>query len=84
MNKDVLKKVFSQILKEKRSEHNYSIAKASELCCISDRAFSNLERANSLPNLETLINLSITFNISLDDYIQKLIQSGYKPTNQIK
>lgn len=82
MQKNLLNQMFSQILMDKRTELKISKAKMSEICCISDREYSDLEKGICLPRFETLVNMLINLNIDFNEYIKIITDMGYQPTDK--
>lgn len=81
---DILKKSFSSILKEKRAEHNYTVAKAAEKCCITNKQYYNLEHGLSLPEFPTLVNIIMTFEIDFNQFIALISEQGYTALDKEK
>ena len=78
MKKNLLKQHLSQILRDKKAELKCSQAKMAELCCISDREYSDLENDKALPQFQTLVNMLINLNLDFNKYIETIVDMGYK------
>ncbi|MDO4301738.1 MAG: helix-turn-helix transcriptional regulator [Clostridia bacterium] len=74
---NLLKQSFSQILCAKREELNYSQEEMAEKCCISTRQYLNLEHGLNLPTFQTLVNISIVFEVNFDIFLSLIIEQGY-------
>ncbi len=53
-----------------RKEHNITQEGLAEICSVTRQTISNWENGKSYPDLETLVLLSDTFNVSLDEMLK--------------
>lgn len=60
---------FDNIIKSLRKKENITQEEFANKLSITRQAVSNWENGRNLPDIEMLINISKTFNISLDDLI---------------
>lgn len=58
--------IFSERLKQLKSENNATQKEIAKAANISDRAYRNLESGVSIPNMDTLILLADFYQVSLD------------------
>jgi len=72
---------FHRVLKEKRKEFGLTQEELAEKLQVSRSAISNWEIGRNYPDIQTLISLAKTFNVSLD-YL--LICSQVLPTNSVE
>ena len=79
---ELLQKHFTQTLKAKRAELEYTQEKMAEKIDISWKQYSNLERGKNLPNLKTFLNIAIKTNIDLNKFVELLIEKGYTVTDE--
>ena len=82
MQENLLNQTFSQILMDKRTELKLTNAKMSEICCISNREYSDLEKGVCLPQFKTLVNMLINLNIDFNEYIKTITDMGYQPIDK--
>lgn len=61
---------FHKILKEERKKHNLSQEELANLLTISRQSISKWEREKGYPTIETLIQLSDIFNITIDELLK--------------
>lgn len=59
----------SQILKEKRAEHQLTQEQLAEKVFVSKKTISNWETGKTIPDIESLIRLSNLFDLSLDNLL---------------
>ena len=55
---------------EIRKEHNLTQEGLAEICCVTRQTISNWETGKSYPDLEALVLISETFNVSLDTMLK--------------
>ncbi len=55
---------------EIRKEYSITQEALAEICCVTRQTISNWENGKSYPDLETLVLLSDTFDVSLDDLLK--------------
>jgi len=74
---------FPQKLKEERLKHEMSQQQLGELLSISRQSISKWERGEGYPSIESLIQLSEIFNITIDELLkgdahlkEKIIEDG--------
>ena len=61
-----------------RVKNNCTQDEFSELIALSPRAYEDLELGKSLPQFQTLINLSIAGGLDLNLLVEEIEQSGYE------
>lgn len=61
-----MRKKFNERLKELREDNDYTQTKVAKDLNIDQRSISFYEKGKFEPNIETLINFSIYFNVSVD------------------
>lgn len=74
--------VFGKEVKEKRQKLGYTQEAFSEKINIGTEFMSRIERGIGVPSFETLIKLSKTLNISLDDLINEKSEKNAKIKNK--
>ena len=74
----VLTDCSSKILYETRIKNDCTQHEFSELIAISPRAYENLELGKSLPQFQTLVNLSIAGGLDLNSLVNEIRDKGYK------
>ncbi len=74
--------VFGKKVKEERQKLGYTQEEFSEKIDIGTEFMSRIERGIGVPSFETLIKLSKTLNISLDELINADFDEKSKSTNK--
>ncbi len=67
---------FSENLKKLRNENNLSQENLAEILNVTRQAISKWESSNNYPELETLLLISKTFNITLDSLLNNEINNN--------
>ena len=68
---------FGDNIKKVRTERNLTQQQMADKLLVSRQAVSNWENDRNLPDIEMLINIALTFEVSLDE----LILGGHKMNN---
>lgn len=71
--------IFSERLKQLKSENNATQKEIAKATNISDRAYRNLESGMSIPNMDTLILLADFYQVSLDYLTCRTDDPTFKP-----
>lgn len=71
--------IFSERLKQLKSENNATQKEIAKAANISDRAYRNLESGMSIPNMDTLILLADFYQVSLDYLTCRTDDPTFKP-----
>ncbi len=71
--------IFSERLKQLKSENNATQKEIAKAANISDRAYRNLESGVSIPNMDTLILLADFYQVSLDYLTCRTDDPTFKP-----
>ena len=79
----LIKKHFSKLLYAKRRERKWTQEKSATRCGKTTKQYFNLEKGNSLPEMETLINLTIIYDIDLNQFVRDLVDDGYKIEDKV-
>ena len=74
--------VFGKKVKEKRQKLGYTQEEFSEKVDIGTEFMSRIERGIGVPSFETLVKLSKTLNISLDELISEKVDKNTKIKNK--
>ena len=74
----VLKSCSSKLIYEARIKTDCTQHEFSELIALSPRAYEDLELGKSLPQFQTLVNLSIAGGLDLNSLVDEIKDSGYK------
>lgn len=73
----VLADCSSRMIYESRIRNDCTQYEYSELIALSPRAYENLELGKSLPQFQTLVNLSIAGGLDLNLLIDEIRSNGY-------
>ena len=65
--------IYESRIKNECTQHEYS-----ELIALSPRAYEDLENGKSLPQFQTLVNLSLAGGLDLNSLIEEIKEKGYK------
>ena len=74
---ELIKKHLSEVLYEKRKTRKWSQELSAAKCGKSARQYGHLEKGESLPKTQTLIDLTIIYDIDLNQFIKELVSDGY-------
>lgn len=74
---ELIKKRFSELLRAKRNERDWSQKKAAEMCGRCTRDYEKLENCEILPSMETLVNLILMYDIDMKQFALELVAEGY-------
>ncbi len=74
----ILEDCSSRLVYEARIKRDCTQHEFSELIALSPRAYEDIELGKSLPQFQTLVNLSIAGGLDLNSLVEEIKGKGYK------